>query len=167
MIKGKLQKAINNQIQAEMFSAQLYLAMSGYLERENLKGFASWMRVQYQEETAHAFKFIDYLLARGGTLELKAIDAPPTEFGTPVEVFQKVLAHEEHVTDLINKLHETAVDEKDVATQIFLQWFVTEQIEEEGSANEILEKLKLIPEKSGALFYMDKELGSRVFNPPA
>ncbi|HWR39392.1 MAG TPA: ferritin, partial [Patescibacteria group bacterium] len=156
-----VQKAINNQIQAEMFSAHLYLAMAGYTEGQNLKGFANWLRVQYQEETAHAFKFIDYLLSRGGKLELKAIDAPPVEFGTPVELFQKVLSHEQHVTDLINKLYEVAVAEKDLATQIFLQWFVTEQIEEEASATEILEKLKLIPEKSGALFYMDKELGKR------
>lgn len=167
MISAKLQKAINNQIQAEMYSANLYLAMSGYCMSKGLKGFANWLRVQYQEETMHALKFVDYILARGGELELKAIEAAPVDFGTPVEVFEKILAHEEHVTSLINKLHEVAVDEKDVAAQIFLQWFVTEQVEEEASASEVLEQLKMVGDKSSGLFYLDKELATRVYQPPA
>ena len=167
MISAKLQKAVNNQIQAEMYSANLYLAMSGYCTSKGLKGFANWLRVQYQEETMHALKFVDYILARGGELELKAIDAVPVDFGTPVEVFEKILAHEEHVTSLINKLHEVAVDEKDVAAQIFLQWFVTEQVEEEATASEVLEQLKMVGDKSSGLFYLDKELATRVYQPPA
>jgi len=167
MISAKLQKAVNNQIQAEMYSANLYLAMSGYCTSKGLKGFANWLRVQYQEETMHALKFVDYILARGGELELKAIDAAPVDFGKPVEVFEKILAHEEHVTSLINKLHEVAVDEKDVAAQIFLQWFVTEQVEEEATASEVLEQLKMVGDKSSGLFYLDKELATRVYQPPA
>ena len=167
MISAKMQKTINNQIQAELYSANLYLAMSGYCMSKNLKGFANWLRVQYQEETMHALKFVDYILERGGQLELKEIEAPPTEFGKPVEVFEKILAHEEHVTSLINKLYEVAVEEKDVAAQIFLQWFVTEQVEEEASASEVLEQLRMIGDKNSELFYLDKELATRVYQPPA
>ncbi|CVK21326.1 MULTISPECIES: ferritin [Sporomusa] len=161
MISAKLQKAINNQIQAEMYSANLYLSMSGYCMSQNLKGFSNWLRVQYQEETEHALKLLDYLLERGGEVELQAIEAPPTEFGKPVEVFEKVLAHEEHVTSLINKLYEVAVEEKDVAAQIFLQWFVTEQVEEEASAGDILAQLRMIGDKTGGIFFLDKELAAR------
>lgn len=167
MISVKLQKAINSQIQAEMYSANLYLAMSGYCMSKGLKGFANWLRVQYQEETMHALKFVDYILARGGELELKEIDAAPTDFGKPVDVFSKVLAHEEHVTNLINNLHEVAVEEKDVAAQIFIQWFVTEQVEEESTASGILEQLKMVGDKSSGLFYLDKELATRTYQPPA
>lgn len=167
MISGKLQKAINSQIQAEMYSANLYLAMSGYCMSKGLKGFANWLRVQYQEETMHALKFVDYILSRGGELALKAIDEPPTSFGSPAEVFEKILAHEEHVTRLINQLYEVAVGEKDVAAQIFLQWFVTEQVEEEASVSEVLEQLKMVGEKEAGLFYLDKELAARVYQPPA
>ncbi len=161
MISAKLQKAINNQIQAEMYSANLYLSMSGYCMSQNLKGFSNWLRVQYQEETEHALKLLDYLLERGGEVELQAIEAPPTEFGKPVEVFEKVLAHEEHVTSLIHKLYEVAVEEKDVAAQIFLQWFVTEQVEEEASAGDILAQLRMIGDKTGGIFFLDKELAAR------
>lgn len=161
MISAKLQKAINNQVQAEMYSANLYLSMSGYCMSQNLKGFSNWLRVQYQEETEHALKLLDYLLERGGEVELQAIEAPPTEFGKPVEVFEKVLAHEEHVTSLIHKLYEVAVEEKDVAAQIFLQWFVTEQVEEEASAGDILAQLRMIGDKTGGIFFLNKELAAR------
>ena len=167
MISAKLQEAINSQIQAEMYSANLYLAMSGYCMSKNLKGFANWLRVQYQEETMHALKFVDYILERGGELKLKAIDAAPADFGKPVEVFEKILDHEEHVTSLINKLYEVAVAEKDVAAQIFLQWFVTEQVEEEASASEVLEQLRMIGDEKSGIFYLDKELASRTYQPPA
>ncbi|BBB92287.1 MAG TPA: ferritin [Methylomusa anaerophila] len=167
MISSRMQKAINNQIQAEMYSANLYLAMSGYTMAQNLKGFANWLRVQYQEETMHALKLVDYLLNRGGELELKPIDAPPTEFGKPAELFEKVLAHEQDVTGLINKLYEVAVEEKDIATQIFLQWYVTEQVEEEASASEIIEQLRMIGDKNSGIFFLDKELAQRTFQPPA
>lgn len=161
MISNKLQDAINNQIQAEMDSAYIYLAMSVYSESKNLRGFAHWLKTQYTEEMSHAFKLLDYLTERGGTVTLKAIPAPAEEFGTPVEVFEKVLAHEVHVTSLITKLYELAIAEKDYAAQIFLQWFIEEQVEEEGNATAILERLKMIGTSNGSLLYIDKELGKR------
>jgi len=161
MIGTKLQEAINNQIQAEMDSAYIYLAMSIYSEGKNLRGFAHWLKTQYNEEMTHAFKLLDYLVERGGTVQLQAIAAPATDFGTPVEVFEKVLAHEVHITDLIHKLYELAVAEKDYAAQIFLQWFIEEQVEEEGNATTILERLKMIGNSNGSLLYIDKELGKR------
>lgn len=161
MISAKMQDALNRQIQAEFQSAYLYLAMSAYCESKNLKGFAHWLKVQYQEETGHALKILNYLLERGGVVELKAIEAPSAEFGSPAEVFEKVLAHEQHVTSLINKLYETAVEEKDLATQVFLQWFITEQVEEEASASDVLERIKMIGDRSSAILYLDKELGKR------
>ena len=161
MITSKMQEAFNNQIQAEFASAYLYLSMANYCEAKNLPGFAHWLKLQYQEETGHALKMKDYVLERGGKVTLKSIDAPSTEFGDPVDVFAKVLAHEIHVTSLINNLYETAVAEKDYASQIFLQWFINEQVEEEASASAIHEKLKLVPNSSGAILYIDKELGKR------
>lgn len=161
MINTKVQEAINDQIQAELYSAYLYLAMSAYCEEQNLKGFAHWLKGQHDEETSHAYKFMEHLQDRGGKVVLKAIEAPGTEFGTPVAVFEKVLAHEKYVTERIHKLYELALAEKDYAAQILLQWFITEQVEEEATASAILEKIKMIPEKSGGLFYLDKELGKR------
>ncbi len=161
MISNKMQDAINNQVQAELASAYLYLSMAAYCESKNMKGFGHWLRVQYQEETGHAMKMVDYLLERGGQPVLKAIDAPPAEFGSPLNVFEKVLAHEQHVTSLINSLYEVALAEKDYASQIFLQWYINEQVEEEASASEILEKLKMLGDKSSAIVYLDKELGKR------
>lgn len=162
MISQKLQDAMNSQIQAELYSAYLYLSMSAYCESKNLGGFAHWMKMQYQEETSHAMKIMDYLQERGGIVALKAIDAPPTEFGTPLEIFEQTLAHEIHVTNLINKLYEAALEEKDYAAQIFLQWFINEQVEEEASATAVLERLKIIGDKStGAILYLDKELRKR------
>jgi ferritin len=161
MINNKMQEAINDQIQAEFDSAYLYLAMSTYCESQNYKGFAHWLKVQNSEEISHAEKLMDYLKERGGKVVLQAIDAPPVEFGSPLNVFERVLTHEQHVTGHIHKLYEVALAEKDYAAQIFLQWFITEQVEEEASASEIVERLKMIPEKSGALLYIDKELGKR------
>jgi ferritin len=161
MISIKLQDAINNQIQAEMNSAHIYLAMSVECEAKNLSGFASWLRVQYQEENSHAFKLINYLLERGGSVKLQAVEAPAAEYGTPVELFEKVLAHEIHISNLINKLYEVALEEKDYAAQIFLQWFIAEQVEEEASASAVLERLKFVGDKGGSLLYIDKELGKR------
>ncbi|MCE5284272.1 MAG: ferritin [Pelosinus sp.] len=167
MINQKMQDGINGQIQAEMYSANLYLAMSAYCENKNLKGFANWLRVQYQEETFHATYLLDYLLSRGGKVRLQTIDAPPAEFGSMSDLFQKVLEHEQMVTGLINGLYEVAVAEKDVATQIFLQWYVNEQVEEEANVSEILDKLVLLGEKPSELLYLDKELALRVFVLPA
>ena len=162
MISVKMQEAINKQIQEELYSSYLYLAMAADSEEKNLKGFANWLQVQYQEENAHAMKLYHYLLERGGKVKLAPIQAPPSEFGTPLQVFETVLAHERHITSSINALYETAVSEKDYAAQIFLQWFIEEQVEEEGNASEILEKLKMVGERSGAILYLDKELKKRV-----
>jgi len=161
MLAKKVQDALNNQIQAEMASGYLYLAMAAYCEGMNLKGFGHWLRAQYNEEVGHAMKMFDYVIERGGQVVLQAIEAPPAEFGSPAEVFAKVLAHEQHVTARINALYELAVAEKDYATQIFLQWFISEQVEEEGSAGEIIERMKLAGDKGSALVWLDKELGKR------
>ena len=162
MLSEKMQKLMNNQIQAEFYSAQLYLSMSVYSESENFKGFAHWLKVQYQEETSHGMKFLEYMLERGVEVELKVIDAPPVKFGSMLKLFEEVLAHEKKVTAMINNLYETALKEKDYASQIFLQWFISEQVEEEANASEIVAQLKLIGDKSiGGLFQMDHALGHR------
>ena len=162
MISAKLQNAINKQIQVEMNSANIYLAMSLYSETQGMGGFASWLRIQYQEEMEHAFKFMSYLLERGGTPELSQVDAPTATFGTPLQMFEEVLKHEQYVTKCIQGLYDLAVKEKDVAAQIFLQWYITEQVEEEASATAVVDKLRLIGDKSvGAIFYVDKEMGKR------
>ena len=161
MISKKMQDAINGQVQAELSSAYMYLSMSAYCDSKNFRGFLKWLRAQYLEETAHAMKLLDYLMERGGIVSLAVIDAPPAEYGTPLEVFEKVLEHELYVTSLIHKLHAVAVAESDLAAQIFLQWFVTEQVEEEANATDIVERLKMIGDKSSGILYLDKELGKR------
>jgi len=167
MIKAKMEKAINYQINREMYSAYLYLSMSAYFGNINLKGFASWMRVQAQEEMSHAMKLYDYLGERGGRITLASIEDPPQEWGSPLKVFEHVYSHEQKVTGLINDLVNLAIAEKDHASNSFLQWFVTEQVEEEASASEVLERLKLAGKDAGGLFMLDNELSQRVFTPPA
>jgi ferritin len=161
MINKKMEDAFNAQIQAEYYSAYLYLAMSAQSEAHNFKGIAKWLRIQHQEELAHAYKLVDHLLERGGRPALKALEAPPAEFGTPLALFEQVYKHEQHVTSLIHKLYETAAGEKDIASQVFLQWFVNEQVEEEASASAIVERLKMAGDKSSAVLYLDKEIGKR------
>jgi ferritin len=161
MFSKKIQDAINEQINKELYSAYLYLSMATQLDAENLPGFAHWMRVQYREETEHALKFYRYVDERGGRVLLKAIDAPPTEFGSPLEVFKAVLEHEQLVTGLINKLYEMALDEKDYATQSLLRWYIDEQVEEEANASYIVETLKLAGEKGNALILLDRQLAQR------
>lgn len=167
MINKRMQDAINEQIKFEIYSANLYLSMSAYIEGKNLKGIAHWLRVQYEEETFHALKLYDYLKNREGQVIIQSIDAPPSEFGTPLETFEKVLEHEQHVTAGINKLYKIAMEENDFAAQIFLQWYVNEQMEEEASAAEVIGKMKLIGDRGVDLLYLDTELSSRVFVPPA
>lgn len=162
MISKKLHAAINEQIRLELDSAHLYFGMSLYCEQQNYKGFAHWMSAQQQEENGHAMKLISYLLDRGAAPVVPALTAPPAEFGSPLQVFEKVLAHEKLVTASIEKLYRLAVEENDLKTQIFLQWYISEQVEEEATATGIVEKLKMIGDKSvGAIFYVDKELGKR------
>lgn len=167
MLKKKMLKALNDQINAEMFSSYLYLSMEAYFQAISLKGFAAWMRVQAQEEMMHAMKFYDFVNERGGKVTLEAIAKPETNWASPLAVFEAVLKHEEHVTSLINDLVDLAISEKDHASNNFLQWFVSEQVEEEASAGEVVEKLKLIKDNTSGLFMVDAELGKRVFTPPA
>ncbi len=161
MLSEKMLSELNEQINAELYSAYLYLSMSAWFEDEDLPGFAAWMRVQAQEETAHAMRFFDYINERGGRVMLGAIEAPQTEWKSPQAAFENVLEHEKKVTSLIHKLVELARGENDYATETMLQWFVTEQVEEEASADEILQKLLRLKDSPQGLFMMDAKLGAR------
>jgi len=156
-----MQDAINDQINKELYSSYLYLSMAAYFEDKNLSGFAHWMRVQESEEREHAMKLYDYLLERGGKVALKAIDAPKTEWTSTLEVAEEVAAHEAKVTASIYALYETALKEKDYPAQIMLQWFISEQVEEEKNAAEIVANLKLIEERGTAVLMLDHRLGKR------
>ncbi len=161
MLSKKMEEALNRQINAEMYSSYLYLSMAAYFESIDLGGCAQWMKAQTQEEMVHAMKIYDYVHERGGKVTLAAIEAPPTTWDSPLAVFEQAYKHEQYVTSLINELMELAIAEKDHATQIFLQWFVSEQVEEEASANAVVQKMKLAGESSGGLFMVDRELGQR------
>ena len=167
MICKNMEAALNEQLNKEMYSAYLYMSMSAYSTHIGLKGFANWFMVQYQEEMLHAMKLYDYINDQGGQVMLMAIDAPPTAFESPLDMFEKTLKHEQFVTKRINDLVDLAIKEKDHATNIFLQWFITEQIEEEANDNDVIAKLKLVGKKGDALLMLDKELAARVFTPPA
>ena len=162
MLNKTIQDAINEQIKNELYSAYLYLSMSAYCESINLPGCAHWMRMQEQEERIHAIKLFDFVNERGGRVVLQAIDQPPAEFQSPLDVFEKTLEHEQKVTAMINDLYALAVQEKDYASQIFLQWFVTEQVEEEDNASKIIETLKMIGDNRQALLMLDKDLDGRL-----
>jgi ferritin len=161
MISKIMQDAINDQINKELFSSYLYLSMAAYFEDRNLSGFAHWMRVQESEEREHAMKLYDFILERGGKVNLKAIDAPRTEWTSTLEVAEEVAAHEAKVTASIYALYETALKEKDYPAQIMLQWFISEQVEEEKNAAEIVANLKLIEKGGTAVFALDHQLGKR------
>jgi len=162
-MKKTIEKELNKQIQEELYSSYLYLAMSGYLAGEGLSGAAHWMMLQYQEEVEHGMKFYQFILDRGGEVELLAIAKPPKTFGTLKDIFEASLKHEQHITARIDGLYELAIKEKDFALQSFLQWFVDEQVEEEGNAQEILDKLNMLGKDSkGGLLFLDAELGKRV-----
>ncbi len=166
MIKKEVLDALNEQINAESYSAYMYLSMAAYFENAGLSGFAHWMKVQYQEEAAHAVKFFNYVTDRGGKVILKAIDQVPVDFDGIVDVFEKTLIHENQVTDLINNLMNVAVSASDHASQSFLKWFVDEQVEEESNVEKILATLKLINGQGNGIFMMDRELGQRIFVDP-
>ena len=166
MITKKMQQALNEQINAELYSAYLYLSMEAYFKSENLPGFANWMRAQTQEELMHAMKIYDFLNERGGRVILKPIEEPQTQWDSPLAALEAVYKHEQKVTGLINDLVNLAIGEKDHATNSFLQWFVNEQVEEEASADEVVQKLKRLEKAPGGLFMIDQELGRRVFTPP-
>jgi len=164
----KMEKAMNEQINKELYSSYLYLGMVAYFEAENLGGFAQWMRIQASEEISHAMKFFNFINERGGTVTLEAIDKPPVKYSSPEDVFKKTLEHEKLVTASINNLYALAREINDNASLIFLEWFVTEQVEEEKNPTDILGKLKYVTSQPAGILMMDKELGLRalpVFQP--
>jgi len=164
---SKVQEEFNNHINAEFWSAYLYLSMSSYFHSIGLNGFANWMRVQYQEERAHAEKFYDYVIARGGRIEIRPIAEVPNEWKDVVDVYEATLTHEKSVTERINGLVSVAMEEKDFASQNFLQWFVNEQVEEEANVHQILDTLRLVQAEGNGLFMLDREMKARVFNAPS
>jgi len=166
MLKKEIEKAINEQVNAELYSAYMYYSMAAYFDSLSLKGFSHWMSAQAIEEMFHASKFATYVTERGGRVMLKAIDGPPTEWKSPLACFEAVYAHEQHVTDLINKLMSLATAEADYATANMLQWFIAEQVEEEASADEVVQKLRLVDKTEGGLFMLDMELAKRMFKIP-
>lgn len=166
-MKKAIQDAVNDQIRAEFESAYLYLAMAARFESRNLKGFAHWLRLQWQEETQHAMKFYDYLLQRDGTVELQALARPEVTFETPVEAFEAVLKHERYITGRINDLYDLAVAEREYPLQTLLHWFIDEQVEEEDAASEILDNLRIAGDAGPTLFMLDRELSQRRPEPNA
>jgi len=167
MLSETMMERLNEQITNEIYSAHLYMSMSAYSTYIGLKGFANWFMVQYHEEMSHAMKIYDYINDQGGRVLLSAIKEPLTDFESPLDMFEKTLVHEKFITGCINDLVDLAIAEKDHATNIFLQWFVTEQIEEEGNDNDIIARLKLVGEDGNGLLMLDRELAARVFTPQA
>jgi ferritin len=167
MLSERMLKAINGQINKELFSSYLYMAMSMYFESADLSGAASWMRVQALEEMTHAEKFMNFVNERGGRVELEALEKPQISWDGPVEAFKAALEHERFISASINGLVKLAREENDYMTDNFLQWYVAEQVEEEASANEVIRMFSLAGGAGGGMLMIDRELGSRVFTPPA
>ena len=161
MLSKPVNEAMNAQITHEMASAYLYLSMAAYFESINLPGFASWMRVQFEEEQEHALKFFDYINERGGKVSLQPIPQVEVDFASPHAAFELTYAHEQKVTSLIHGIYKVAAAEDDVASQIFLQWFINEQVEEEKNASSILDTLTKIGPSVGSLYQLDHQLGKR------
>ena len=161
MLNEKVQKALNAQMNLELSSSYLYLSMAAYFESENFNGFAHWMKIQSREEYAHAMKIYSYINQRNGRINLSKIDSPKSQWKDAVEVFTETLKHEQKVTEEIGNIVELTFTEKDHATNTFLQWFITEQVEEEATATNILDKIKLIGDNRNGLFFLDRELGMR------
>ncbi len=166
MLSKKMESALNEQINKEMFSGYLYMSMSNQTAMMGLKGISSWFMVQYHEEMVHAMKIYEYIGRHGGSVRLEAIAKPDSEFKSVLDMFEKTLEHERFVTKSINELMDIAIAEKDHATQAFLAWYVTEQVEEEEAPTDIIQKLKLIGNNTGALYVLDSELGARTVNVP-
>lgn len=164
-MKGNIQEAINIQINEEFSSAYTYLAMAGYAETQNWQGIGHWLRLQWQEELFHGQKLFDFMLKRGGKVELRALPQPRTDFGSPLELFHEVLAHEQHITHTIHELYALAVKEHDYPLQTLLHWYIEEQVEEEDNASQIIEKLKMVGDSGPNLFLVDQELKQRQLAP--
>ncbi len=161
MFSKTMEKALNEQIVREVYSSHLYLAMASYYHSINLNGFANWMRVQAEEEMMHAMKFFDYIIDRGGRALIGEIKAAPSEWERPLAAFEDALSHEKLITQAINELADIAMEEKDHATMNLLNWFIDEQVEEEATTDEIVERLKLVADSNSGLFMMDTELKGR------
>jgi ferritin len=159
-------EALNEQMNREMYSAYLYMSMSAYCTNVGLKGFANWFMVQYHEEMLHSMKIYEYILRQGARVRLKSIQTPPSDFETALDMFEKTLAHEQFITKSINERMDLAISERDHATQIFLQWYVNEQVEEEENDNDIIAQLKLIRDNVQGLLMLDRELAARITTVP-
>jgi len=166
MLNPKIQDAFNRQVNAELYSSYLYLSMSAYFESQNLAGMANWMKIQAQEELLHAMKFFDFINERDGRVILTQVEGPKTEWGSALDVFKDAYEHERKVSGLINELVDLSIGERDHAANAFLQWFVTEQVEEESTALTIVDKLKRAGDSSVALLMLDGEFGQRTLAPP-
>jgi ferritin len=166
MIKAEMAAALNEQINREMYSAYLYMSMSAHSANMGLKGFANWFMVQYHEEMFHAMKLYEYVQRQGEDVKLKTLETPPSVFENQLDMFTQTLAHEQYITKSINDLMDLAISQKDHATQIFLEWYVTEQIEEEENDNDIILQLKLIGDNPHALLMLDRELSARMTTVP-
>ncbi|MBT8345031.1 MAG: ferritin [Desulfofustis sp.] len=166
MLKKEITDALNDQINKEIYSAFLYMSMSGYTNELVLKGFSNWFMVQYHEEMYHAMKLYEYVQSQGESVVLKTVEAPPASFASPLDAFEKTLAHEQVVTQSINDLMDLAIEHRDHATKIFLEWFVTEQVEEEDTAGDMIAQLKMIGDDAHAMLMMDRELAGRAANVP-
>jgi len=164
MISEKIEKALNDQINAELYSAYIYYAMQAYFQSLNLEGCANWMNVQTKEENVHAAKIYDFINHRNGRVELEAIQKPQKEWKSPLDAFETAYKHEQYITSRINKLVELAQSEKDYATESFLKWFIDEQVEEEASTLKIVETLRMIKESAGSLLMLDHQLAKRIFS---
>jgi len=165
MLDTRIEKILNEQINAELWSAYLYLSMSVYFSSKGMPGIANWFEIQFKEEQDHAMKFKNYVISRGGRVKLTAIESVDTEWESPLSAFKDTLAHEQKVTSLINNIYKLALEVSDVATQSMLKWFIDEQVEEEESAQDIIDKLSLIGEHGHGLYMLDKELAARAYVP--
>ncbi|WP_321495449.1 ferritin [uncultured Desulfobacter sp.] len=161
MLVPEVENALNQQLNAEIYSSYLYVSMAAQCKADNLDGFAAWLETQAQEEMTHAAKFYNFISQRGGRVRLAAIEGPQVEWETPLAVFEDTLAHEQKVSAMINDLMDIAIAQKDHATQIFLQWFVTEQVEEEESVGMVLGKIKRVKDSAQGMYLLDQELGQR------
>jgi ferritin len=161
MASKRLFDALNQQLNQELSAAYLYLSMAAHFDATNQPGFATWMRAQSSEENQHAMKFWEHIYRRGGKVELLAIEKPHADFSSPLDAFEAALAAEKHNTEQIHKLYEVAVVEKDYAAQVFLNWFIEEQVEEENSAQTLVDTLKQIGDSTSGLLLLDRELGQR------
>ena len=167
MLDNQMQEELNQQIQEETYSSYIYLSMAAWLEENGYKGMATWMRVQAREEKIHADIFYNFIMERGGHVQLEAIQAPPDSWANPLELFEAALEHEEHITGRINHMMNVAIEVKDHASAQMLQWFVEEQVEEEANVGEAVQQLSIAGDQANAVLMIDREMGTRVFSVPA